>query len=105
MQSLKPKKLDLERPAIVRNPGLRKKVWERDQGVCAICQRYSPKWQHDHIVSLASGGEDALENSRTLCKSCHRQKTGLETTDRAKADRLAQRQEVFKQRRSIRIET
>lgn len=90
--ALKPRKLDLNRPAIVRNAGLRAKVWDRDQGVCANCSRFSPKWQHDHIISLAMGGADMLENSRTLCKSCHRGKTGPETTARAKADRLAQRQ-------------
>lgn len=99
--ALKPARIEIKRPEIVRNPGLRKKVWERDGGVCARCRRFSPKWQHDHIVSLASGGEDTLENSETLCAAHHRQKTGPETTARAKADRLAQREAIHRQRRSI----
>jgi len=94
IQKLKPPKVEIERPAIMRNPGLRKKVWERDFGICANCGRFSAKWQHDHIVSLASGGADTLENSRTLCKSCHRSKTGPETTQRAKADRIRERHEL-----------
>lgn len=99
--ALKPKRIEIERPEIVRNPGLRRKVWGRDQGVCANCQRFSPKWQHDHIVSLAIGGADTLENSRTLCKSCHRQKTGPETRQRAKAERLAQADQIHKSRRAL----
>ena len=101
MKALKPRRLEIPRPKIKRNTGLRAKVWERDQGVCANCGRFSAKWQHDHILSLAMGGADTLENSRTLCKSCHRGKTGPETTARAKCDRLAQRHETFRQRRSL----
>jgi 5-methylcytosine-specific restriction endonuclease McrA len=43
----------IERPAIKRNSGLRAKVFERDQGFCVDCGRFSPRWQHDHDTSLA----------------------------------------------------
>ncbi len=102
MQTLKPRKLDLNRPAIVRNAGLRAKVWERDEGVCCDCGRFSPRWQHDHARPLSMGGADTLENSVTRCQSCHRRKSNNETTARAKADRLAQREALTRQRREIR---
>lgn len=89
------------RSRIVRNKGLRSKVLERDQGFCANGCGYDPKWEHDHIVSLAIGGRDDIENSRTLCRNCHRAKTAPETTQRAKADRLAVRDQLTRRRRAL----
>lgn len=102
MQTLKPRKLDLNRPAIVRNAGLRAKVWERDQGFCARGCGFDAKWIHDHVLPLSMGGDDNLENSQTICRKCDRQKTDKECTARAKADRLAQREALTRQRREIR---
>jgi 5-methylcytosine-specific restriction endonuclease McrA len=99
IQKLKPKKLDLERIEIRRNPGLRKKVWERDQGVCIDCGRFSAKWEHDHAIPLHNGGADTLENSVTRCKSCHRRKSNNELTAKAKSDRIRQREATSKARR------
>lgn len=86
---------------IKRDSALRRKVYERDQGVCCQCQRYDAKWEHDHIVSLAIGGSDDLANSRTLCRRHHAEKTSTETTARAKADRLAEREALTRQRRKL----
>ena len=102
MQTLKPKKPEIKRPEIVRNPGLRKKVWERDQGICVDCGRFSAKWQHDHVIPLHLEGPDTLENSVTRCRACHRRKSNNELTVKAKADRLAARHELTIQRRAIR---
>lgn len=101
MQTLKPKKLEIERPEIRRNPGLRAKVFARDQGVCVDCRRFSPKWDCDHVTPLHLGGTDTLDNAVTRCKSCHRRKSNGELTRKAKADRLAQREALHRQRRAI----
>jgi 5-methylcytosine-specific restriction endonuclease McrA len=103
MQKLKPKRIEIERPAIKRNAGLRAKVFSRDQGVCCDCGRYSSKWEHDHAVPLHLGGADTLDNAVTRCRSCHRRKSNRELTAKAKTDRLAQTHATFKQRRSIPI--
>lgn len=62
---------------------------------------YDPKWIHDHVLPLSMGGCDTLENSQTICRKCDRQRTDKEATARAKADRLAQRHETHKTRRSL----
>lgn len=84
-----------------RNTLLRKRVLERDQGICKICGRYDPKWQHDHETPLWQGGADTLENSQTLCRRHHLDKTIGESPLRAKADRLQARHALTQQRRSI----
>ena len=84
---------------IVRNKLLRKRVFERDQGVCAQCGVYDAKWQHDHILELWNGGKDTLENSQTLCRRHHLEKTVGQTPIRAKTDRLAARHEQTKRRK------
>lgn len=101
MITLKPHKPDVPRAPIVRNSGLRRKVFERDQGICAECGRYSAKWEHDHIVPLHLGGADTLENARTLCRACHKRKSNGELTVKAKADRLAARHALTMQRRKL----
>lgn len=98
---LKPRKPKLNRAPIVRDSALRRKVWDRDQGVCRKCHRFDPKWTHDHIVQLAAGGEDTLENSQTLCRKCVKPKDAGDTTARAKADRLAASHQTFLKRRQI----
>lgn len=90
------------RAKIVRNKALRAKVFARDEGRCAICGMFDSRWQHDHTVPLFLGGADTLENSRTLCRRHHLEKSVGETPIRAKTDRLAARAELTKQRRAIR---
>ena len=78
---------------------VRRRVWERDKGVCQICrldimaeniQRHVDKygvrcgsitamkmkggtrWECDHITPFAQGGLTIMENLRVLCKGCHR---------------------------------
>lgn len=90
------------RPKIVRNKMLRKRVFERDGGICCDCGHFDPKWEHDHAVPLWSGGKDDLENSVTRCRRCHLRKTVGETPVRAKTDRLRARAELTRKRRAIR---
>lgn len=85
-----------------RNSLLRKKVLERDQGICAVCKRFDPKWEADHIVAGWTGGKDELNNLQTLCRHHHLSKTISETPIRAKTDRLRERAELTRKRREIR---
>lgn len=89
-------------------------VFKRDRGVCALCRTdtrenyhrwceqretmrqhlFRPpgecQWEADHIRAICEGGDDTLENARTLCLACHRQETGKLRRERA-ARRRAQR--------------
>ena len=59
----------------------RKKLFD-DQPLCVQCQtegRVSVATQRDHIVPLAEGGEDVLENTQGLCDDCHDKKTKEES--------------------------
>ena len=86
---------------IIRNKLLRKRVFERDGGVCADCGRYDPKWEHDHELPLWNGGRDTLENSKTRCRTCHLKKTVGETPVRAKTDRLKVRHDLTRRRKQL----
>ena len=59
---------------------------------CQSCQaKIHPgqKWEIDHIIPLALGGPDSLENMQILCKICHRFKTNQrDITQIAKVKRL-----------------
>lgn len=87
---------------MIRNKLLRAKVLERDSGICARCGRFDQKWQGDHIVPISMGGKDELDNLQTLCRIHHAEKTVSEAPIRAKADRLHDRHELTRRRRTIR---
>lgn len=40
-------------------------------------------WEMDHVVALADGGGNGLDNLQTLCQPCHRGKTSRENSARA----------------------
>ena len=47
------------------------------QGSCASCQsriQAGKSWDIDHVLPLALGGSNALQNLQLLCKPCHIQK-------------------------------
>lgn len=68
---------DLEAFALVKQAwGIRVHAWDR----WAIPTH---TWEADHIVPLAEGGTNDLDNYRTLCLSCHKAET------KALAGRLA----------------
>lgn len=77
---------------------LRKRVFERDLGFCAKCQKFDARWHHDHIIALADDGRDDLANSQTLCRTCHTLKTGREAGTRAHVKRLADKHETHLRR-------
>ena len=51
------------------------------QGTCQSCQsKIHPgqRWELDHIIPLALGGEDKTENLQLLCRICHAYKTKIQ---------------------------
>ncbi|MEM9148595.1 MAG: HNH endonuclease signature motif containing protein [Pseudomonadota bacterium] len=63
-------------------------------GRCAECgvkldMKNPPEW--DHIIPLAMGGEDSIENLQPLCWSCHKAKTATDKAHIAKAGRMERR--------------
>jgi hypothetical protein len=55
------------------SPSKRRRVFERDEYRCQYCG----SWENlhlDHIVALANGGTDDLDNLQTLCGMCNLRK-------------------------------
>jgi 5-methylcytosine-specific restriction protein A len=68
-------------------PKVQLRIWERARGRCQICTRKlmgGDKWECDHIVPLADGGENREGNLQVACASCHRRKTSAENSERAR---------------------
>lgn len=60
---------------------IRNAVLRRDNYLCQPCLkrgRYTEAAEVDHIVPLASGGGNELENQQSICKPCHRIKSAME---------------------------
>ena len=62
----------------------------------AMCQNCAVKlkpgnWHLDHHIRLKDGGANREANLRVLCEPCHREKTGQENKDQAKANRIKAR--------------
>ena len=49
-------------------------VFKRDRYKCRICSRSGVELEVDHIISVAKGGKDRLDNLQTLCFDCNRGK-------------------------------
>ncbi|WP_320672138.1 HNH endonuclease [Patulibacter defluvii] len=52
---------------------LRRTVWERDGGACVECGA-TFELQYDHVIPLALGGADSVENLQLLCAPCNQRK-------------------------------
>lgn len=74
---------------------IRRRVYARDRGICAVCGTRGP-WNADHIIELADVPkphkiEDrqywGLGNLQTLCVPHHKEKSKLATKARTKARR------------------
>ncbi len=70
----------------------RRFVFQRDKGVCALCQcvdaRLNGDWDVDHIVPLAEAPREhqfwGPSNLQTLCRNnCHQEKTAEENSRRS----------------------
>lgn len=54
----------------------KREVLERDGQRCVACGATGVRFEVDHIVPLANGGSNELQNLRTLCVPCHRKRQG-----------------------------
>jgi 5-methylcytosine-specific restriction protein A len=65
---------------IVRDPYISEYAKLRAKGVCQLCgedapfkdSKGRPYLESHHIIWLANGGEDSIENTVALCPNCHR---------------------------------
>lgn len=60
---------------------LREKILLRDRYTCQHCGLVSMQkgvMECDHIVNVAQGGDDSLDNLQILCKDCHKIKSSNE---------------------------
>lgn len=53
---------------------VRASVWNRDNGRCVQC-RSEEDLQFDHIIPVAKGGGNSIENIQILCGTCNREKS------------------------------
>ena len=70
----------------------RAEIFNARNGKCHICgQKIHPqeKWDIEHIIPLALGGEDGGDNLDLAHQSCHRDKTKTDVGRLAKAKRQA----------------
>jgi len=76
-----PAKVQVISHAYRRNPDVVAEVKRRAKGKCESCKRDapflrasdgSPFLEIHHIVTLADGGKDTVENATALCPNCHR---------------------------------
>lgn len=54
----------------------------RDKYLCQPCLRagrYKEAAEVDHIIPLAKGGTDAMDNLEGICKPCHEEKTLIDS--------------------------
>ena len=49
-------------------------VWERDQGRCVRCGA-EDELQFDHVIPVAKGDGNAIDNVQVLCADCNPQKS------------------------------
>jgi len=79
----KPARITVCSTEFVRNPDVVAEVLERAGGVCESCKRPgpfiskakgTPFLEVHHVVHLADGGDDTVENALAVCPNCHREK-------------------------------
>ena len=66
-------------PRPVFSDDLRRKIWERDGGICHLCFKEIESWdgahmELDHVVPRSKGGTDSEDNLRAAHPSCNRMK-------------------------------
>ena len=75
-----PRKSHSETTLYYRDPLVKAWTLQRADGVCELCDKEAPFidkngnpfLEHHHILPLAQGGGDTVENSVGLCPNCHR---------------------------------
>lgn len=77
-----PSKVEVVSTQYNRNPDVIAEILERANGFCEICKKEAPFLKKKdktpylevhHIIKLADGGEDTVENAIGVCPNCHRE--------------------------------
>lgn len=78
-----PRRIEVTTTVFDRNPDVVAEVLSRAKGVCDKCNKPAPFYRRTdgtpylevhHLIHLAVGGEDTVENAVALCPNCHREK-------------------------------
>ena len=70
---------------------IRRQVIQAAQGHCAACRAQTRVLVPDHVIPIAIGGDDTVENGQALCEACHRSKTAKDAGIIAKCRRIRNR--------------
>lgn len=76
----KPSKSHINTTVYYRDPVIAAAVKERAKGKCDLCEQPAPfsnaeglpYLEEHHLVRLADGGDDSIDNAVALCPNCHR---------------------------------
>lgn len=83
------------------NKKRRFEVFHRDGFTCRYCGRKPPHvvLEADHVIAVANGGGDELENLVTACFDCNRGKSATPLSEQPDSveDRVARRREALEQ--------
>ena len=78
----KPLSIEVKSIQYKRNPDVVVEVLNRANGICEKCKKKapflrkkdnSPYLEVHHIITLANGGDDTVENAIAVCPNCHRE--------------------------------
>lgn len=77
----KPHRVEKSQPSYERDPLVKAWVLENAKGICELCGSLGPFvdkhgnyfLEVHHVVQLADGGPDTIENATALCPNCHRE--------------------------------
>lgn len=77
-----PKLINVVTTVFRRNPDVVAEVLERANGICEKCKQSAPFLRASdgtpylevhHIITLADGGSDTVDNAMAVCPNCHRE--------------------------------
>jgi hypothetical protein len=80
--SKKPLTVEIKSIQYKRNPDVVVEVLNRANGICEKCKKKAPFFRKKdnspylevhHIITLANGGDDTVENAISVCPNCHRE--------------------------------
>lgn len=86
-------------------PRVRLRVFEKHKGRCGLTNRMirpGDKWDLDHIVALALGGQHRESNLVPVLRDAHKIKTASDVKQKAKNDRVRKRHIGIQKPRTIR---
>lgn len=61
--------------AVIRPAALKRDGYECQLRYPGICTGRAS--EVDHIIEVSQGGDDSLENTRSVCRPCHRRRTAV----------------------------